>query len=184
VKGLESLLRKEKDGKFIPDSKDYKATTKAYNKAYWAGVVTSSIGDLAGTALTFFATGNPYLAVTAGAAVGDYLGYEVGFAPTWYYHNRDRYKGVGGKFKFLKENFMFNVRELVPDIATYAVSAGLAVGLVYLGMGPVLASAAVGLGELLFAWGGGRYFNRKYFRRVAAEKKTSSYSPQPATAKT
>ena len=56
-------------------------------------------------------------------AVTNFIGDQIGFAASLYAQNRQRYKGIAGKFKFIKDGFELGVRHL----GSYFVSYPLAI---------------------------------------------------------
>ncbi|MBI2659106.1 hypothetical protein HYX05_03350 [Candidatus Woesearchaeota archaeon] len=166
AKGLESIVNKEHH--------EVKKTKRHFDIAHVLGTIGSYVGSAAFAYLGNRITHMPYLSAALGSSLGDYVGYDAGFTPYWYWKNRDRYKGLKGKTKFLKDFVSFNARAIPLDLAAYAVGVPLAIGATFLTGNPVLGTVLAGIATDIGYWLGLRKLNKRKIQEVAAEK---AYKP-------
>ena len=162
AKGLESIVNKEHH--------EVKKTKRHFDVAHVLGTIGSYVGSAAFAYLGSRITNRPYLSAVIGSSLGDYVGYDAGFTPYWYWKNRDRYKGWKGKTKFLKDFVSFNARAIPLDIAAYAVAVPLAIGATFLTGNPVTGALLAGVATDIGYWLGLRKLNKRKIQEVAAEK--------------
>lgn len=164
-----------------------KKVRRSFDVGHALGTVGSWVGSGVGAYLGQKFTRNPISAALIGSTVGDYLGYEAGFVPYWYSKHKDRYKGLKGKWKFLKDNVYFNLRALPLDLAAYAVFAPAAIGATLLTGNPVTGTILANIGTDIAYWLGLRFLSRKKFQEVAQQRYNTApaYNPKysPAYAK-
>lgn len=101
-----------------------------------------------------------------GAAL-NFIGGQVGFAASLYAYNREKYKGMKGKLKFLKDNYNLGIRHL----GGYAITYPLAIGASALALGTGLFTGAM---AVTFPYiiesvitGLGYLFSTKRYRKTA-----------------
>ena len=108
-------------------------------------------------------------------AVTNFIGDQIGFAASLYAYNRDKYKGIKGKFKFVKDFSDLGIRHLGSYAITYPLAIAASTGLAAAGL--LTGAAATILPyviESIFT-GFGYIFSTMGLRK-------KSYSPQPAYA--
>ncbi|MBI2653474.1 hypothetical protein HYX02_01550 [Candidatus Woesearchaeota archaeon] len=172
---LENIVEKElpKAEKAHPEMKK---TRSDFSKAYWLG----ELGGLAGSALLAAALPfNKYLTAGVASSIGNYAGHEIVATPYWYLKNTDRYKGLAGKYKFVKDWVTFNVNSLAVDIGAYLIDVPLAIGATALTGNPVTGTLLGGAVSQVLHWLGFRQLSKGKLKEIAEERAASKpYSPQ------
>ncbi|HLC61606.1 MAG TPA: hypothetical protein VJI52_01165 [Candidatus Nanoarchaeia archaeon] len=172
-KGLEDVVNQEHG--------ELKNTLRHFDVAHILGTIGSYAGSAGLAYVANKMTGRPYLSAALGSSIGDYVGYEAGFTPYWYWKNSDRYKGLGGKWKFAKDWTSFTVKSIPVEIGAYAANVPAALlGTALMGGNPVLGTLVGGVAVDLLSWAGLRYLNKGKLREVAEER--LKYNGKPAYA--
>ena len=97
-------------------------------------------------------------------AVSNFIGDHVGFAASLYAYNRDKYKGIKGKYKFVKDNLDLGVRHFGSYFITYPLAA--AASYIAITTGLMTGAAAVTAPYLIesLITGLGYFFSTKKYR--------------------
>ncbi len=170
------------EDKVTHESHELKKTKRHFDIGHLLGTIGSYAGSAGLAYLANKMTGRPYVSAALGSSVGDYLGYEAGFTPYWYLKNSNRYKGLRGKGKFIKDWTSFTVKSIPVEIGAYAANVPAALlGTALMGGNPVLGTLAGGVAVDLLSWAGLRYLNKSKLREIAEETlKSNGYSAKPA----
>ena len=67
-------------------------------------------------------------------AISNFVGDPLGFAASLYAGNRAEYKGISGKFKFLKDGFNLGVRHLGSYLVSYPLAIATSTALTATGL--------------------------------------------------
>lgn len=173
------------EDKVTHESHELKKTHRHFDVAHILGTIGSYAGSAGLAYLANKMTGRPYVSAALGSSVGDYLGYEAGFTPYWYLKNSDRYKGLKGKGKFIRDWTSFTVKSIPVEIGAYAANVPAALlGTALAGGNPVLGTLIGGVAVDLLSWAGLRYFNKEKLREIAEGRlKSNGYGMNPAYAR-
>jgi len=178
-KDLESRLEKSKPGSDISDK--FGKVDKSFIAAEVFGEVGAAAGSYLGATLANkYMSGNKFVKVITGGAVGNYAMNSLFAGLYFYFANRDKYKGLSGKGRFLKDQAVIHIRELPAVAASYLIYAPLtALGLVLGASAGVAAVAASIISSILYI-GGSYLSNRSYLRNIGGKKKEQHLSqPSP-----
>ena len=167
--GLESIVNREDSA--------LKKTKRDFDVGHWVGSATGYLGSLVGAYATNVITGRPYLAATIGGIAGDFAGYTAGFTPYWYLKNSHRYKGIKGKFSFLKDMTSFYVKAIPLDIGFYALDIPLSVAGTFLTGNPVLGTGLAGIISNIAYWLGYRKLSERRLKKISKEKNSTVGKP-------
>ena len=149
-------------------------------KGYKPSVI---IGQLGGLAATYAGVSNPQLIskyipalqplttsttrLIGLGALANFVGDQIGFATSLYTYNRDKYKGLKGKYRFVKDFGNLGIRHLGGYAITYplaaaasylAIATGFLTGALAITAPYVLESIITGLGY---------FFSTKRYRKTA-----------------
>lgn len=152
-------------------------------KGYKASV---AIGQASGLASTYFgitnvgkiadyvpgirSMANTVYGLPVIGAMANFIGDQVGFAASLYAYNRETYKGLSGKFSFIKDYASLGSRHLGSYLISYplaiaastaAIATGLLSGVLSTTVPYVLESLITGIGYM--------FSTRKYRERLAAQ---------------
>jgi len=148
---------------------------------YMADNLKTSIGG------KLFGSTNTTANVLSNSIPGDYLLSSLFSGAYWYHKYKDRYKGLRGKLKFIKEQAGFHLRELPATLLSYAMYAPTAALLLGTGLTGGLSALLASLISSATYIGGSAYLNRKYLKKIGGSKSnpspnyaTQSYAPAPS----
>ena len=154
---------------------------EGYNKSLAIGQLGGLAATYAGVTQTEFLS--RYIPSVSGLAsssagliglgmISNFIGDQLGFAASLYAYNKDKYKGISGKLKFLKDGFELGTRHL----GSYLISFPLAAAASYAAMATgILSGAAAVIAPYLIesaVTGFGYLFSTKKYR-----EKTPDASP-------
>mgnify|MGYP001586656958 CR=1 FL=1 len=159
-------------------------------KGYEKSVLIGQLGGLAATAAAIYggfsypeliASYIPFGQSLVGSSLGlfglgmvsNFIGDQLGFGASLYAYNREKYKGVSGKFNFIKDYFNLGVRHFGSYLITYPLAAGITLATLGTGLltGPLAFIAPYAIESLIT--GLGYIASTLGFRR-------KTYASQPA----
>jgi len=173
--------------------KDPKKDISNYVRGEIFGEVGAGLGSYFGAKIgeSVFKGQSRLLNILSGSIPGDYLLGSL-FSGAYFYNKyKEEYKGFKGKFRFLKDQLNFHIRESPATAASYLVYAPIvAAGLVLGAAAGVAAAIASVLSSALYI-GGSYLFNRNYIKKLGKRQKKENHlsptssqeslpSPQPA----
>lgn len=167
-------MAKTKNLESIVNSANSKTGLEGKLKGYKESVAIGQLGGLAATAATIYGGLNypqlisnyipgvaPLLGSTLGlgalAAASNFIGDQIGFATSLYAYNKEKYKGLNGKLRFIKDGFNLGIRHFGSYFITYplaiaastaAVATGLLTGPLAFILPYAAESAITGLGYI------------------------------------
>jgi len=159
-------------------------------KGYNESVAIGQLGGLAATTgaiysgfqypqllASYVPAAKPFLGSTAGlfglGMISNFIGDQVGTAASLYAFNKQKYKGISGKFRFIKDYFNLGIRHLGSYLITYplagvatalALGTGLLTGSLAFVLPYALESAITGLGYMASTLG--------YRKKIASPQTT------------
>ncbi len=160
-----------------------------YSRRFVKGAMLGEIGAAVGSAIggsvgdIFFKGKNKVFNILSGGIAGDYLLSSLVDGAYWYNTNKEAYKGISGKARFIKDQLGFHIRDIPAVVTSYA--AYVPVGAALLALGAPVAAATVAAS--IVASGiyilGSYFLNRRYLRKVEKEhagSKPGYSSPAPS----
>lgn len=161
-----------------------------YNKRFIKGAMLGEVGSAVGSGIggyvgdTFFKGKNKVFNILSGGIAGDYLLSSLVDGAYWYNVNKEAYKGISGKARFIKDQLVFHIRDIPAVVTSYAAYAPVGAALLALGAPAVAATVAASivasgiyiLGSYLLNKG----YLRKRFGKEHASSKSGYSSPAPS----
>lgn len=146
----------------------------SYAGGYLADTLHTSIGS------KLFDSTNRTANILSNSIPGDYLLSSLFSGAYWYRKYRERYQGLAGKLKFIKEQAGFHIRELPATLLSYAMYAPTAALLLSTGLTGGLSALLASLISSATYIGGSAYLNRKYLKKMGKSKSSpnTNYAAQ------
>ncbi len=176
---LEDRLSSKKNSNKVISGKFDPHITKTYVKGEAFGEVGASLGSIIGAYAgeKLFHGSSRLLNVLSGSIPGDYLLGSAFSGAYFYYKYRDEYKGLSGKWNFIKDQANFHVREAPATIASYLVYSPLvALGLTLGAPATIAAGIASVISSGLYILGS-YFLNKRYLKKLAGKKEEKAESP-------
>ena len=164
--------------------------SKEYEKRFIKGTIWGEVGAAVGSGIggsvgnTVLKGGNKFLNIIGGGIIGDYLLSSIVDGIVWYNLNKEEYKGINGKARFVKDQLGFHIRDIPAAVAGYAAYAPIGAALLALGAPAVAATVAASVISsgiyILGSYLSNKGYLRKRFGKEHAGSKPGYSSPAPS----